>query len=324
MNKILLIGSGWRANMWARLIASLPEVQLSCVLCRNEAKRAPFEEYGVPLVGSYEQAFSYAADAALVCVSKKDNFAVSRYLSERGCSVLCETPAGMTEEERSAFSELPVQIAEQYPLHPIFAAVRKVCEQGLIGTIGVLELSCCHGYHAAALMRSLLGTGFCRPQVKTVHFSDSYVVHAGRQGEFAPEFRENKRTAAYLDFGEKKAFYDWSDGQYFSSVRRGGFRLQGTCGELSGTGGVTFSRGYAATFSFDRIYDGRGGSLYPPDLAAINCLGMRVYENRYRGLRLSEEEIAMAESLRLFLDGQGYSARDGAFDAEIAQLMSGE
>lgn len=56
MNRILLIGSGWRARMWARVISALPDVSLAGVLCRNPEKRAPFEKIGVPVCGSYDEA----------------------------------------------------------------------------------------------------------------------------------------------------------------------------------------------------------------------------------------------------------------------------
>ena len=58
MNKLLLIGSGWRARMWARLIGVLPEVELAGVLCRNVQKRAPFDAAGIPVYTTYEQALA--------------------------------------------------------------------------------------------------------------------------------------------------------------------------------------------------------------------------------------------------------------------------
>lgn len=321
MNKILLIGSGWRARMWARLVGALPEVELAGVLCRNAQKRAPFDAAGISVYTTYEQALAVSADAVLVCVGKRDNLSVSRLCRGHGYRVLCETPAGMSPSECAAFAESDVCIAEQYPQQPVFAAARAIVERGLLGEVHTLKLSCCHAYHAVAVMRALLGTGECIPNVCADTFADRYVVYADRGGEHAPQVAENSRLAAYLDFGTKHVFYDWSYGQYFSLVRGTHFLLQGTQGELSEHGGVSFSGGSALPFVMHRIYDGRDGSLFAPDLAAIACMGERVYENPFRGLRLSEEEIAMAHCLRDFLSGHGYSAREGALDALIAYRM---
>ena len=110
--------------MWARVISSLSDVSLAGVLCRNPEKRAPFEKIGVPVCGSYDEALSVCADAVLVCVRKQDNLAVSCFFAEKGYRVLCETPAGGTDEERRLFSESEVMIAEQYLLQPVFAAAQ--------------------------------------------------------------------------------------------------------------------------------------------------------------------------------------------------------
>lgn len=321
MNSIALIGSGWRAKMWARVIAALPDVSLACVLCRNPEKRAPFEKMGVPVYGSSDEVLSVGADAVLVCVRKQDNLSVSRFFAEKGYRVLCETPAGRTDEERRLFSESKVMIAEQYPLQPVFAAAQTVIKTGILGEVHTLRLSCCHDYHAVALMRSLLGTGDRIPKIAAHAFTDEYILYAGREGLRPPQLVPNRRVTAYLDFGEKRAFYDWSYGQYFSRIRAGQFLLQGTSGELDAQGGVCLSRGGVVPFCLQKVYNGQDGSLFAPDLVAICCMGKRVYENPFSGLRFSEEEIAMAQCLRNFLHGKGYSAKEAALDSLIAQTM---
>ena len=307
--------------MWARLIGVLPDVTLAGVLCRNAQKRAFFDEAGIPVYATYKQAFATTADAALVCVGKQDNFSVSSFLEERGCRVLCETPAGMSPSECAAFTPSGICIAEQYPRQPIFAAVRAVMEKGVLGEVHTLKLSCCHAYHAVALMRALLGTGERMPKVVAASFPDRYIIHAGREGECAPQLFSNRRVAAFLDFGDRRAFYDWSHGQYFSRIRRTRFCLQGTTGELTECGGVLFGSEADICFYMQKMYDWQGGSLAAPDLVAIACMGERVYENPFRGLRLSEEEIAMAQCLVDFLAGKGYPAREGARDSLIAQSI---
>lgn len=128
MNKILLIGSGWRARMWARLISVLPEVELAGVCSAAMRKSAPFDAAGIPVYTTYEQALAVSADTVLVCVGKGDNLSVSRLCRGHGYRVLCETPAGMSPSECAAFAESDICIAEQYPLQPVFAAVRAIVE----------------------------------------------------------------------------------------------------------------------------------------------------------------------------------------------------
>ena len=319
MKQVILVGSGWRARMWARVILALPDVRLACVLCRNPEKRASFEKMGVPVCASYDEVLSVQADGVLVCVRKQDNLSVSRLFADRGYRVLCETPAGMTDGERTEFARLNVCIAEQYPLQPTFMAAQAVIKKGILGEVHTVRLSCCHDYHAVALLRAALGTGMQIPKVSAHAFSDRYVVYAGRGGNCAPQLVSNRRIAAYLDFGEKRAFYDWSYGQYFSQIRGAYFSIQGTMGELNGRDGVCYANGGIVPFRLEKLYNGQDGSLFAPDLVRILCMGECVYENPFCGLRLSEEEIAMAQCLTYFLADKGYSAKEGAIDSLIAQ-----
>lgn len=321
MNSIALIGGGWRARMWAKVISVLPDFRLAGVLCRDRAKQPLFAGLGCPVFASYEQALSVQADAVLVCVSKQDNLAVSRLFAEKGYRVLCETPAGGTDEERALFSNSAIMVAEQYPLRPVFAAVQAVIGTGILGDVHTLRLSCCHDYHAVALMRALLATGERVPDIAARAFMDEYTTYAGREGAQPPRLQPARRVTACLDFGEKRAFYDWSYGQYFSQIRAGQFCVQGTLGELSGQGGACLRGTGVVPVQLQKIYNGQEGSLFAPDLVAICCMGERIYENPFCGARFSEEEIAMAQCLTDFARGKGYSAKDAALDSLIAQNM---
>lgn len=322
MDNLLLVGSGWRARMWARLIGVLPDMRLAGVVCRNAQKRAPFEAAGIPICSAHEQAFVLGADATLVCVSKEDALPVSLFYREHGLRVLCETPAGQTAAERDMFSASDIAIAEQNPYNPVFRAARKIAESGALGELRALKLSWCHGCHAVALIRALLGTKERIPKVVAHAFSDVYVEYADRGGVRPPQEKACRRVIAHLDFGDRHALYDWSYGQYFSRVRGARFLLQGSRGELTERGGTVFRNGACVPFALHKVYDGQGGDLFAPDLAAIVCSGRPVYENPFRGLRLSEEEIAMAQCLTDFLHGRGYPAREGALDSRIAQSMA--
>ena len=90
-------------------------------------------------------------------------------------------------------------------------------------------------------------------------------------------------------------------------------------GELNGQDGVCYANGGIVPFRLEKLYNGQDGSLFAPDLVRILCMGECVYENPFCGLRLSEEEIAMAQCLTHFLAEKGYSAKEGAIDSLIAQ-----
>lgn len=322
MKRVLLVGSGWRAETWAGLIMKLPGFSLAAVVCRNEEKARKFSLSGAVTVGSYEEGLEKGIDLVLVCVTKGEGLSVSRFFAARGFFVLCETPAAGDEREYTASEGgEKIFIAEQYPLQPRFAALKKIAEEGALGRAHTLFLSCCHEYHAVAVIRYLLNTGEKTPNVSAAFFDDEYSVNRGRGGNLSPTVRYNRRTLAFLDFGNARAVYDFSGEQYFSEIRRSKFILQGTTGEIVDGKGCLRRDGLDVPGSMDFVYDGKGGSLYPPDLSAIYFLGEKVYENPWKGLRLSEEEIAMAECLNRFSAGKGYSAKEGALDARIAEKL---
>lgn len=322
MKRILLVGSGWRAETWATLIMKLPDFSLTAVVCRGEEKACKFSSIGAVTVENYEQGLEKGADLVLVCVSKGDGLSVSRFFAAKGFSVLCETPAASDEGEYTPSKNgEKIFIAEQYPLQPRFAALKKIADEGALGRVHTLFLSCCHEYHAIALVRRLLNTGDIIPKVSATSFDDEYSVNRGRRGNIPPTVGYSRRTLAFLDFGNMRAVYDFSKEQYFSAIRRSKIILQGTAGEIVNENGCLRRGGSDVPCSLDYVYDGKGGSLYPPDLSAIFFLGEKVYENPWKGLRMSEEEIAMAECLNRFSSGKGYPAKEGAIDARIAEKL---
>ena len=322
MKRILLVGSGWRAETWAELIMKLPEFSLAAIVCRNEEKARRFALSGAPTVRSYEEGLQAGADCVLVCVSKQDGAATAGYFSERGIPVLCETPAGCNDAEYEMLERSRgIFFAEQYPLQPRFAALKQIVTDGLLGRVHTLFLSCCHEYHAVAVIRRLLGTGERLPKVSAFFFQDEYSVNGGRRGKISPEVKQSRRTLAVLDFGDARAFYDFSKEQYFSAIRQPKIILQGTHGELVCGQGFLRKGESDVPCSLSAVYDGREGSLYPPDLSEIYFSGKKVYENRWKGLRLSEEEIAMAECLKRFSCGEGYTAHECVLDARIAEAL---
>lgn len=322
MKRILLIGSGWRAETWAELVMKLPGFSLTAVVCRNEEKARRFSQLGAPVARTYEEGLKAGVDCVLVCVSKQDGAKTACFFSELGLPVLCETPAGCNEAEYEMLDKSRrIYFAEQYPLQPRFAALKSIIDGGLLGRVHTLFLSCCHEYHAVAVMRRLLNTGERMPKVSAFSFSDEYSVNGGRRGKTASQLKQSPRTVAFLDFGDARAFYDFSKDQYFSAIRQPKITIQGTHGEIVCEKGVLRQGESDVPCSIFASYDGRGGSLYPPDLSEIYFCGKKVYENPWRGLRLSEEEIAMAECLKKFACGEGYPAHECVLDVRIAEKL---
>lgn len=132
-----IVGAGWRAEMWISLINKLQGVHITAVLCRNGARGEELHgRYGVPIVSDAAALCASGCSAVLVCVSKQNNCAVAQEYLSRGLRVLCETPAGMNECERTAllrYGADKLQFAEQFPLQPRFAALKKCLEGGALG-----------------------------------------------------------------------------------------------------------------------------------------------------------------------------------------------
>lgn len=318
--RIAVIGSGWRAETWVHVINALPGYSVSAVLVRNGEKEEKFRQLGVPVSREIPD-----ADIHLVCVPKTENYAVCEWLLKEGAAALCETPAGMSAEECAAFSALSgkLQFAEQYPLQPRFRALQALAESGMLGEQQTVTLSCCHDYHAVSLFRRLLGTGYELPEIQATSIEDGYFETAGREGDFAPRYLGHARTLAILRFRGKTGIYDFSHAQYFSTLRGAHVLMQGTRGEVADGIGNRLSDTGTAPFRLEARYGGTEGRLDAPELIDIVCEGRILYENPFRGLRLSGEEIAMADCLcraaNYFDGGESYySASEAAFDASLA------
>lgn len=348
--KIALVGAGWRAAGWLRLLKKLQDrFALLGVYCRRAERRKALAAAGVPVADSFGALLQRNPDFVLVCVSKTENLAVCRALLAEGAAVLCETPAGTDEAGSAAFAALSgekLQFAEQYPFQPRFRAMRAAAERGLIGQPHTLQLSCCHGCHAAALMRFLLCTRGGTPSVRAVRLSDAYVRIRGREGDLVPSLQKNERILALLRFaeeanvifentaagsapihcGEKTVLYDFSYPQYFSGIRRPRALLQGTEGEVGPEGGARISGDSFAEFYFSCCRGGTGGDLGAPGLETVSCGGEVLYRNPFAGRGLSDEEIAMGECLlhmqKFVEEGISfYNASEAADDARIAAAI---
>ncbi len=237
----VIVGSGWRALYYVRIAKALPQVFALCtMLCRTREKAEKMaREYGIPTTVSLRECVEMAPDFVVVSVSKEAMAEVSREWIERGFPVLCETPAAL---ETAALRKLwalrerggKLAVAEQYTRYPVYQALLRVLESGLLGDLHLAVVSLAHEYHGASLIRAFLGEGMSPFQVTARTYSFSTAETLSRYERFTDgRLAEKKRTAAVFEFADgRTAFYDFDPEQYRSPIRRNYLNVRGARGEL--------------------------------------------------------------------------------------------
>ena len=319
MTSISIVGGGWRTEVWLRLLRILKsEYELKTIYCRNQEKAAKIAaEYGVNARTDYTEIFTEKPDVALICVSKDSNVEISREIASYNINALCETPYNSFDTTK----DKNIRVAEQYVMQPRFVVLKKIIDSGILGKIQSVELSCCHDYHAIGVMRNLLCSGEVFPdKIKTISLNDSYTETRYRYGDIQKELRSHIRCISFLKYGQKTGIYDFSEGQYFSSIRRHRYAIYGENGQIiDGKGLYLNDDGKEIMINIESHHNGTNGSLFPLSLKNITINGEICYENPYGYARLSEEEIAMAECLKsavtyFQIGSGGYSPRDAKID----------
>ena len=209
---VSIIGGGWRTACWIKVLNGLSEGYIiKKVYCRNEEKRKTLQRtYNVVVGDDYSEIFSDKPGIVILCVSRESNIAVAKELVKNGLDVLCETPLFLSDED---FAEIEIGanygklfVAENYPFHPIVRAYENIIESGAIGEVCGVNVSYCHGYHAASIIRGLLGVGTETPdEVKSVSFGDRYADIYYRNGKIPEKINDYERTISFLRYGEKTA-----------------------------------------------------------------------------------------------------------------------
>lgn len=240
-----IIGAGWRALFYVRIARQYPQwFTLQHVVCRTAGKAQQLHrEYGVPTTDSEQVCLAARPDFVVVAVHKNANFAVTRHWLELGCAVLAETPAACSEEELEALWALHkagarLMIAEQYFRYPLIDAGLQAVQAGLLGTPHAVTLSLAHDYHAASLLRRMLGYTHL-PAFTAVGQAYTWGVEQtdSRQGPVTDgSVRQSTRSLVTLQFADgKAAFYDFDGVQYHSFIRSRHINVQGDKGEWNDT-----------------------------------------------------------------------------------------
>ena len=302
-----VVGAGWRAEFFVRLARLLPD-QLTLVgvsVRRPAAAEQLGRQWGIPaFLSPTELVHSRRPDFVISCVPRSVNPAVVAELVESGVHVLSETPpAPDLDGLRALWAQVGsrdlVQVAEQYLLMPGHAARRELVNRGVIGQPTSVQVSSTHDYHAVSMIRGLLGIGFEPAKVSASRVTGPLVdplSRSGWTGNGTP--KRAATTIATIDFGEASGLYDFTDNQWHNQLRLRRIVIRGSHGEiaddtvvrLAGERTIVKSSIIRSQLGYDLNLDGY-------DTEHISFDGEVVYRNAYLGLRLMDEEIALASLL---------------------------
>ncbi len=329
-----VVGAGWRAEFYIRLASLLPDrFSLAGVVVRNPETRKKYAAAPFPVFEDADSLLARRPDFVVSAVNKASMADVSASLAEKGAAVLMETPLGVSAEDQERFfarlrPSFRIQVAEQYRFQPRFAAAKALLDEGILGDVRQVYLSACHDYHAVSLARFFLHTGSEIPAVDVFYLDDPVVRYAGREGMLPePCLNDGKSKLCLLRFRNKSFLYDFCQTQYFSRIRGNLLRIRGSNGELTGDRCVYLRDGVPMTRELVRNAYGANGDLEGLYLAEIVSEGRTLYRNPFPGVRLTDEEIAVATCLvkmGAYVEGGEafYPPEEAALDARIAFRMT--
>ncbi|GGM14244.1 Gfo/Idh/MocA family protein [Nakamurella endophytica] len=321
------MGRGWRADFFARLARLLPdEFELVGVAVRDTDGAADVQRrWSVPAhLSPAELVARQHPDVVVSSVSWAANPAVVADLVAAGTAVLSETPpapdhAGLLDLWDRVGRSGRVQVAEQYLLLPGHAARRAVVERGVIGTPTSVQVSSTHGYHAVSLMRGFLGAGYGPVAVAGRTFTAPLVDPLHRDG-WTLDDREHPAatTLATLDWGDgRSGLYDFTDNQWHNQLRLRRILVRGSRGEIQDDSVVRLTGPRTIVRStLVRSQLGHDLNLDGHDTEHLSFDGEVVWRNPFLGLRLMDEEIAIATLLRA---AARWAAGDGPPPYPLAQ-----
>jgi len=338
MSKIVfgLLGGGWRAEFYLRIAREMPEhFQVGAVFVRNPEKAEYIRrKWDVQVYTSVEAFLSSSGCSFVVlCVNRAASTEYLVKLTAAGIPVLAETPPApsldaLTELWKKTGSSARIQIAEQYMFQPMHAARICLARSGRLGDINQAQVSAAHGYHGVSLIRQLLGIGFENAVIRGQTFRSSIIKGPSRSGPpLSEDTAESVQTIATLDFGRKLGLFDFTGDQYFSWIRQNRILVRGERGEIVNDEVACLETFNTPLYSkLNRVDAGHGGNLEGLYLKGIVDGREWLYRNPFVPARLTEDEIAIAESLvRMGLYVQGgpsfYSLAEGSQDQYLALLI---
>lgn len=318
MIKYAIIGAGWRSEFYLRIATQLPDTfSVSGVYIRNPKKQVEFsKKYEVPIFDNLDDLLKTEFNFLVSCVNRDSICDTAQMLADKDLFVLTETP--VSRENLTG----KIQVAEQFHFMPRFKAYKNIIDSGILGEIGQVQLSCCHDYHAASLIRFLLDTKHEIPKRSTIKLQDTSTRYNSRGGFIDPVTVTTEQNITVLEFKNKTAIYDFNFEQYFSDIRSSRVVIRGSKGEIVNNKCTYLLNGLPHQFEFVRNCLGKEENLDGFALNNITANGKVLYENPFKYARLSDEEIAIATCLVKMNDYvkhgvEFYSAQDAYIDYKI-------
>jgi predicted dehydrogenase len=303
--RLAIVGSGWRAEFFARLARLLPEhfTLVGFAVRQPDKVQVVAAQWGVPAVLTIDElVHTLRPELVVTAVPWSANEAVVTALVAAGAKVLSETPpapdlAGLRRLWSAVGATQRVQVAEQYLLMPGHAARREIVSRGAIGTVSSVQVSSTHGYHAVSMLRGLLGAGFDPVTVQARRFVADLVdplTRAGWTDDATP--KPAGTVLATLDFGGGlSGLYDFTDNQWHNQLRLRRIVVRGSLGEIADDTVVHLAAPRSIVRSqLTRAQLGHDLNLDGHDTEHLLFEGQVVWRNPFVGLRLMDEEIAIA------------------------------
>ncbi|MGJ9384316.1 Gfo/Idh/MocA family oxidoreductase [Salipaludibacillus sp. CF4.18] len=330
-------GGGFRANYFLRIAKALPDLfRVSGMVVRNEAKGKTLEQqwnirtYRTLLELLEEE----TPDFVVVSVNPEACANYLLQLAELQLPALAETPPAPDLEglillhENLTTKGAKVQVAEQYPFHPIQQARLSMINSGRLGKVTEATVSISHFYHGVSLLRKMLHVGFENAEISGKQFQSSLVHGPSRAGYPTEEkITIAPRDLCWIDFGDKLGIYDFTQDQHRSWIRSNHLSVRGERGEIDDNH-VNLLKDYKTPLHIDlkRINKGEFENQEGYFLYGILAGEDWVYENPFIPARLYDDEIAIATCLLKMADYiQGgpsfYSLREASQDHYLGMMM---
>ena len=329
--RIGIVGASWRAEYFLRAASVLPDrFEVTRVLTRTDASAARVSErWGVAGTSSFEDFRRGEYDFVVVATPRDIAPSITTALARDGHAVLTETPPAGTREALFAFyddvRDLRVQVAEQYRFQPHTAARLAVAASGRLGEVSFTRMSIAHGYHGVSLIRAFLGAGFDPVAISGWAAPVPAVSARGRDdwNDVPAQYTAN-RTFARLDFAGRNGLYEFDFEQYFSPIRPRHIEAYGEKGQITDDH-VSYIVGarHATSGTLQRSATGVDGDLEGWFVDSLAWGDDIVWQNRFRGARLNDDELAVAELMQRMAEYAAggapvYPVADGCHD----QLLS--
>lgn len=304
MNKITysIIGGGWRAEFYLRIAALVPEYfSVSCICVRNKERAKEIsKKFNVTVVDTIDKLKEIPCDLIVNCINKDDIPKLSLSLAAEGYAVLAETPACTSSEQAKGLlkdfnPKYKIQIAEQFHLKPMYQAIKRIIENGIIGNVNYINISVAHEYHAISLIRFFLNSDNGK-LISQAEFN-SPILHTNfRNGEVDNKtYRDSRHTIKIFDFEGKTAVYDFDAEQYFSPIRTDRLLIRGDRGEIENDTVRCFNRDNR--FVESKIIQHNSGNLDGLYNGNITFENKVLYTSPFGTARLTDEETAIATIL---------------------------